>query len=57
MDSAVFEEWLHEICPLLRAEADKQEKERAILIMDNASYHTHYLKKVIRKLRNIDWIP
>ena len=35
MDSAKFEEFLHEVCVLL-----DERYEKSVIVMDNASYHT-----------------
>ena len=44
MDSDLFEQWLKEICPVLVKEANGR---KPVLVIDNASYHSHCEEKVL----------
>ncbi len=49
MTASLFEDWFALLMPLAKEEARMRDRERVVIVMDNASYHGRYKEDVSLK--------
>ncbi len=58
MTATLFEKWFANLLPLAKEEAEKHERERVVIVMDNAAYHGRFLEEISlkREKRGFDYL-